>query len=91
MLSARLQMLLAVRWLDLGSPDDGRVTLPVHEALEELGLDDARQVALALMAALGELEEAGDVAVEWTHGRATAVITLSERLRRDVRMLSPDG
>lgn len=90
MLSARLQMFLVVRWLDLGSPDDGRVDLPLQEAAAELGLGDERRVLLDLMAALGELEEAGDVAVGWTHGRAVAAVTLSDRLRRDVRMLSPE-
>lgn len=84
-------MLLAVRWLDLGSPDDGRVTLPLRDAADELGLADERQVLLGLMSALSELEEAGDVSVEWTHGRGVAAVTLSERLRRDVRMLSPDA
>ncbi|MCC6832758.1 MAG: hypothetical protein IT200_15565 [Thermoleophilia bacterium] len=90
MLGARLQMLVVVRWLDLGSPDDGRVTLPLGEAAQELGLPGHRRVMLDLMSALGELEEAGDVTVEWTHGRGVAVVTLSDRLRRDVRMLSPE-
>ena len=89
MLSARLQMLLVVRWLDLGSPETGEVALPLQEVAQELGLGDERRVLLDLMAALGELEESGDLSVEWSHGRAVAAVTLSERLRRDVRLLSP--
>lgn len=89
MLSARLQMLLVVRWLDLGSPDTGQVDLPLQETARELGLGEERRVLLELMSALGELEEAGDLTVEWTHGRAVAAVTLSDRLRRDVRLFSP--
>ncbi|MFN8111444.1 MAG: hypothetical protein U0Y82_16625 [Thermoleophilia bacterium] len=84
-LANRLQMLLAVAWLDAGRPEDGRVELSLDDAAERLDLADDRASLLTLMGALGALEDAGDIAVEWT-GRGTATVTLTERIRRDLRM-----
>lgn len=88
-LAARLQMLMVVRWLDAGSPDDGVVECPLDDLAAGLDLGPGRAEMLRLMGALGDLEERGDVHVAWTPGRARAMVTLTDRLRRDVRMLAP--
>lgn len=88
-LAARLEMLTVARWLDDGRPEDGRVDLPLADAAHELDLDDDRAGLLALMAALGELEAGGQVAVAWPQGvgAGAAQLTLGDDLRRDARRL----
>lgn len=85
----RLEMLLVMRWLDAGAPDDGKVALPVAAAAGELGLGADREGLLALLAALGELEDRRVIEVAWPGGAAAgeARVTLSEGLRRDARRL----
>jgi hypothetical protein len=80
----RLEMLLVVRWLDQGAPEDGEVALDVADAAEELALAEGRRGMLALMAALGALEERGTVRVEWP-GAAGGIahVTVAEHVRRD--------
>jgi hypothetical protein len=83
-LTKRLEMLLVLRWLDEGRPDDGTVALSVTTAARELGLEPDRTGVLPLLAALGELEEQGlvRVALEGPVQRDPRV-TLSAELRRD--------
>jgi hypothetical protein len=85
----RLEMLLVMRWLDAGAPDDGVVALPVSAAAGELGLGPDREGLLAVMAALGELEDRRVIEVSWPGGAGAgeAHVTLSEGLRRDARRL----
>ena len=58
-LAKRLEMLLVLQWLDEGRPEDGTVVLSVSTAASELGLEMGRAGVLAVMGALGELEEEG--------------------------------
>ncbi len=53
----RLEMLLVMQWLDEGAPDDGQIALSVPTAASELGLDGGREGLLAIMGALGDLED----------------------------------
>ncbi|MEZ5080096.1 MAG: hypothetical protein R2878_05430 [Thermoleophilia bacterium] len=84
----RLQMLLVVQWLDAGAPADGVVEVEVEALTDGLGVGDDRRGVLTVMSALGELEEAGDVAVTWLPGRARVTCTLGDSLRRS---LDPDA
>ncbi len=87
-LDERLEMLLVLRWLDRGAPEDGTISVSVDDAAEELGVEGDRPGLLSLMSALGGLEERGAVSVRWPRGAAAeAVVTLSEPLRRDARRL----
>lgn len=88
-ISQRLEMLLVMQWLDEGAGDDGAVALSVPTAAAELDLEEGRPGLLAVMAALGELEDRGVIAVAWRAGRGTreAAVTLSADLRRDARRL----
>lgn len=87
-LQGRLEMLLVMQWLDEGAGGDGDVALSVATAASEL---DAvgREGLLAVMAALGGLEERRLVSVAWPGGAGAreAVVTLSADLRRDARRL----
>lgn len=85
----RLEMLLVLQWLDEGTSDDGAVRLSVATAAAELDLGPDREGLLALMAALGELEARGTVAVAWPGRPAAqeALVTLAPDLRRDARRL----
>ena len=58
-LSERLEMLLVLLWLDEGSPEDGGIALSVATAASDLDAGSGREGLLAVMAALGELEERG--------------------------------
>lgn len=84
----RLEMLLVMQWLDEGAGDDGEVALSVPTAAAELGLEGGREGLLAVMAALGRLEERRVVSVAWpgAAGREP-VVTLSAAVRRDARGL----
>ncbi|MEQ9094250.1 MAG: hypothetical protein RLN63_09080, partial [Miltoncostaeaceae bacterium] len=86
-LAGRLEILTVARWLDDGRPDHGRVPLDVRETCEELDLEEGRAGLLALMAALGDLEARGVVAVSWPQGvgAGAAELTLGDDLRRDAR------
>ncbi len=83
-LAARVEMLLVLRWLDDGRPDDGAVALDLASDLDQLGLDDGRQGTMTLLAALGDLEDAGKLTVRWPAavGQA-ATLTLSRDLQRE--------
>jgi hypothetical protein len=85
----RLEMLLVMRWLDEGARDRGEVVVSVADAADELGLDTDRAGLLAVMGALGDLEERGTVEVAWPLGPASshAHVTLADGLRRDARRL----
>ncbi len=86
----RLEMLLVMQWLDEGAPDDGRVALSVPTAASELGLDGGREGLLAVMGALGELEDRKLVTVAWpggAHAGGEAIVALSAELRGDARGL----
>lgn len=85
----RLEMLLVMQWLDEGAGEEGEVALSVGTAASELGLEGGRSGLLAVMAALGELEERGAVRVAWPTGVAggDAVVTLASDLRRDAGRL----
>lgn len=87
-LSERLEMLLVLMWLDDGSPPDGAVALSVATAAAELDAGAGREGLLAVMTALGELEERGAVEVAWPrgHGRE-ARVSLASPLRRDAERL----
>lgn len=88
-ISQRLEMLLVMQWLDEGAGEDGAMALSVPTAAAELDLEEGRPGLLAVMAALGELEDRGVIAVAWRAGRGTreAAVTLSADLRRDARRL----
>lgn len=82
-LIGRLEMLLLVRWIDQGRDAGGEVTLKVTEAADELGLDDRRGL-IEVMGALGTLEDAERIRVEWPGGTGMpATITLAGDLRRE--------
>jgi hypothetical protein len=84
----RLEMLLVMQWLDEGAPEDGAVALSVPTAAAELGLDEGRAGMLAVMAALGDLEDRRLVSVAWPGGgRSEPIVTLASELRRDARRL----
>ncbi len=84
----RLEMLLVMQWLDEGAPEDGRVALSVPTAAGELGLERDREGLLAVMGALGDLEDRRLVSVAWPSGAgAEAIVALSGKLRRDARRL----
>ena len=87
-LADRLEMLLVLRWLDLGAPDDGELALSLEELAAELEAGTGRRGLLAMMGALGDLEGRGALEVAWPGGvRAEAQVRLGERLRRDARQL----
>jgi hypothetical protein len=88
-LGERLEMLLVMQWLDEGAPEDGLVALSVATAAAELGLEGGRDGLLAVMAALGELEERGLVDVAWPGGAGPteARVTLRPALRTDAAAL----
>jgi hypothetical protein len=87
-LTERLEMLLVLLWLDEGSPEDGSVGLSVSTAATELDCGGGRTGLLAVMTALGDLEERGLVEVAWPRGRGRdAVVTLTPELRADARRL----
>jgi hypothetical protein len=87
-LSERLEMLLVLMWLDDGSPADGAVALSVATAAAELDAGAGREGLLAVMAALGELEERGAVEVAWPRGHGQeARVSLASPLRRDAERL----
>lgn len=83
-LQGRLEMLLVMQWLDEGANDDGEVALSVATAASELDAE-GREGLLAVMAALGGLEDRRLVSVAWPGGAGgrEAVVTLSMALRRD--------
>jgi len=85
----RLEMLLVMQWLDEGAGDEGEVALSVTTAAAELGLEEGRAGLLAVMAALGELEERRLIRVAWPAGGGgrDGVVTLSADLRGDARRL----
>jgi hypothetical protein len=82
-------MLLVMQWLDEGAGEEGEIALSVATAASELGQEHGPAGLLAVMAALGELEERRLVSVGWPGGtgRGEAVVTLSHELRRDARRL----
>lgn len=93
-LADRLEMLLVVEWLEAGAPPDGGVGFRVAAAAAELGCADGRAGLLEIMGALGELEEAGRLRVEWPpHTGAPALVQIAEDLRRDAQrvFLPPSG
>lgn len=85
----RLEMLLVMRWLDEGADEEGEIALSVASAADELGLEPDRSGLLAVMAALGELEDRRLVRVSWPAGTggSEAHVTLAGELRRDARRL----
>ena len=86
----RLEMLLVMQWLDEGAAEDGRVALSVPTAAVELGLGGGREGVLAVMGALGDLEDRRLVSVAWpggAHGGGEAIVGLSAELRHDARKL----
>lgn len=93
-LAKRLEMLIVLQWLDEGRPEDGTIALSVTTAAAELGLGTERRGVLAVLGALGELEERKlvRVAVEGPIQRNPRV-TLSADLRADARSLfgEPDA
>lgn len=91
-LAERLEMLLVMQWLDEGRPDDGAVRLSVVTAASDLDAGEGRQGAMAVLAALSELEEAGNVTVALTPaGPRDPIITLSPAIRRDADRLFGRG
>ena len=85
----RLEMLLVMHWLDEGAAEDGRVALSVPTAAVELGLGGGREGVLAVMGALGDLEDRKLVSVAWpgAHAGGEAIVGLSAELRHDARKL----
>lgn len=87
-LAKRLEMLLVLQWLDEGRPDDGTVVLSVSTAASELGLEMGRAGVLAVLAALGELEEERLVRVALEGPvRRDPRVTLADELRADAARL----
>lgn len=81
-------MLLVLQWLDEGRPSGGAVRLSVVTAASELDAGYGREGALAVMAALGELEEQRLVKVSLrAAGPREPVVTLCDGLRRDAARL----
>ena len=91
-LAKRLEMLLVLQWLDEGRAEDGTVVLSVSTAASELGLEPGRAGVLAVLAALGDLEELllVRVALEGPVRRDPRV-TLSQGLRDDAGALFGGG
>lgn len=91
-LPKRLEMLLVLQWLDEGRPEDGTVALSVSTAAAELGLQNERSGILAIMAALGDLEDRKlvRVALEGPVTRNPRV-TLAAELRQDAARLFGEG
>lgn len=91
-LAKRLEMLLVLQWLDEGRPEDGTVALSISTAATELGLESERSGILAIMAALGDLEERKliRVALEGPVTRNPRV-TLAPDLRIDADRLFGEG
>lgn len=89
----RLEMLLVARWLEEGAGEDGEVSVSVAAVAEELGLEADRTGMLAVMAALGELEDRRLVVVSWPLGTggSQALVRLSSDLRIDARRLFGRG
>jgi hypothetical protein len=85
----RLEMLLVARWLEEGADPAGELSFPVAAAATELGLEPDRRGLLAVMAALGELEERRLVRVSWPQGTggSEALVVLADALRSDARRL----
>jgi len=84
-------MFLVLRWIDAGRPADGHLDLVLAEAARDLDVGDDRRAMLSVLAALGVLEDAGTVRVEWPGGpEATARVTLSPPLRREAQALFGD-
>jgi hypothetical protein len=84
----RLEMLIVLAWLDEGSPADGRVALSARTAAADLGLGSGRTGLLALMRALGALEDRGSIFLSWPGGRGRdASVEIDPRLRADARVL----
>jgi hypothetical protein len=86
----RLEMLLVMQWLDEGAPEDGQIALSVPTAASELGLDGGREGLLAVMGALGDLEDRRLVTVAWpggAHAGGEAIVALSSELRSDAGRL----
>ncbi|MDX6556044.1 MAG: hypothetical protein QOD86_2239 [Miltoncostaeaceae bacterium] len=86
----RLEMLLVMQWLDEGAREDGEIVLSVPTAASELGLDGGREGLLAIMGALGDLEDRKLVSVAWpggAHAGGEALVALSAELRRDAGRL----
>ena len=81
-------MLLVLQWLDEGRPEDGMIALSVTTAAAELDLEPGRPGVLAVLAALGELEERKlvRVALEGPVQRDPRV-TLAADLRGDAERL----
>ncbi len=69
------------------------MSVSVSEVAEELGLEADRTGMLAVMAALGELEDRRLVAVSWPLGTggSEALVRLSSDLRSDARRLFGRG
>jgi hypothetical protein len=92
-LAARLEMLLVLQWLDDGRPPEGDVMVSVSTAAAEMGREGPSGL-LAVMGALGALEEAGRVRVEWP-GRpgdaGEARVLLSRDITRDADRLFGTG
>jgi len=87
-LTERLEMFLVLLWLEEGSPADGAVALSVSTAATDLEAGPGRKGLLAVMAALGELEERELVEVAWPRGRRReARVTLAHELRADAARL----
>lgn len=82
-------MLLVMRWLEEGADGEGQVDISVAAVAEELGLEADRPGVLAVMAALGALEERGQATVAWPAGAGGVEgrVTLASDLRRDARRL----
>jgi hypothetical protein len=91
-LAKRLEMLLVLQWLDEGRPEDGTVALSISTAAAELGLESERAGVLAIMAALGDLEDHKlvRVALEGPVTRNPRV-TLAPDLRIDADRLFGEG
>ena len=89
----RLEMLLVLQWLDEGRSAEGDVMLSVPTAAAELGLGDDAGL-LAVMRALGVLEERGRVGVQWP-GRpfdgSDARVLLAPDITRDADRLFGPG
>jgi hypothetical protein len=89
----RLEMLLVLQWLDEGRSAEGDVMLSIATAAAELGLDGDDGL-LALMRALGVLEDEGRVGVQWP-GRpfdsGEARVLLSADITRDADLLFGAG
>ncbi len=85
----RLEMLLVLQWLDEGRSADGAVMLSIPTAAAELGLDGDDGL-LAVMRALGHLEEDGRVGVQWPArpgGASGARVLLAGEITRDADAL----